>query len=262
MKRIIFAFAAFLSASLIFAQPADKVIKVGATPVPHADLLNQIKADLQKAGYTLQVVEFTDYVQPNVALENGEIDANFFQHKPYLDSFNKEKKSSLVNAGGIHIEPMGGYTKKGLKKIDDLKPGATIAVPNDPTNEGRALLLLQSAGVIKLKEGVGLSATVKDIAENKKKLVFKELEAAQLPRAVADVDLAIINGNFALDAGFKKKDAIIIEGRESPYVNIVAVKKEKSSEPKILALVTALQSKKIKDYIAKKYADGSVVAAF
>jgi D-methionine transport system substrate-binding protein len=235
---------------------------VGATPKPHADLLNLVKADLAKQGFTLEVKEFTDYVQPNVAVQNGELDANFFQHTPYMENFNKERKFDLVNAGGIHIEPMGGYSRK-IKAIKDLKPNSKVAIPNDPTNEGRALLLLQEAKLIKLKPGTGITATPRDIAENTAKLVFQELEAAQLPRVLADVDLAIINGNYAIDAKLNiKKDAIIVEGASSPYVNIVAVKKGNEKSPKIAALVKALQSKTVKDYINKTYADGSVIAIF
>ncbi|MDR0539062.1 MAG: MetQ/NlpA family ABC transporter substrate-binding protein [Spirochaetaceae bacterium] len=260
MKKMIFTIAGLLAAASVFAQ-ADKVIKVGATPKPHAELLNLVKADLTKQGYTLEVKEFTDYVQPNVAVQNGELDANFFQHTPYMDNFNKERKFTLVNAGGIHIEPMGGYSRK-IKNLKDLKENSWVAIPNDPTNEGRALLLLQEAKLIKLKPGIGLTATPRDMIENKAKLNFKELEAAQLPRAVSDVDLAIINGNYAINAGFKKKDAILIEGASSPYVNIVAVKKGSETQPKIIALVKALQSKAVKDYINKTYADGSVIAVF
>ncbi|GHT50331.1 ABC transporter substrate-binding protein [Spirochaetia bacterium] len=248
----------------IMAQDAKKVLKVGASPVPHAELLNLIKADLAKENIDLQVVDFKDYVQPNVALIAGDIDANFFQHGPYLTS-NKDWNAKLVSAFGVHIEPFGLYTKnKKIKKITDLPEGAKIAIPNDPTNGGRALLLLQASGLIKLKANAGLVATDLDIVENPKKFVFTRVEAAQLPRVLPDVDAATINGNYALEAGLKPaKDALIIEGADSPYVNIVAVQKGKENDERINALKKALLSKKVKDFIAKsKSYNGGVVAVF
>lgn len=242
--------------------PAGKqTLVVGATPVPHAELLNLVKADLAAQGIDLRVIEFTDYVTPNVALLAGDLDANFFQHIPYLNS-NAEWTEKLISAFGVHIEPFGIYSRS-LKSIADLKDGATIAIPNDPSNGGRALLLLQSNKIITLRAGVGLEATVRDITGNPKNLKFRELEAAQLPRSLQDVDAAAINGNYALEAGFNPtRDALIIEGADSPYVNIVVVRKGGENDAKIKALSAALRSAKIKDYIAGKWTDGSVVAIF
>jgi D-methionine transport system substrate-binding protein len=237
------------------------VLTVGATPVPHAELLNLIKPDLAAQGIELKVVEFTDYVTPNTALLSGDLDANYFQHIPYLGS-NPEWTAGLVSAFGIHIEPFGVFSSS-LKNIADLPDGATIAIPNDPTNEGRALLLLQSKGIITLKANAGLSATPLDITANPKNLKFRELEAAQLPRALDDVDAAAINGNYALEAGLNPtQDALIIEGADSPYVNIVVVQKGKENDPRIKALETALKSQKVRDYINKTWSDGSVIAVF
>ncbi|MDR2029678.1 MAG: MetQ/NlpA family ABC transporter substrate-binding protein [Treponema sp.] len=234
---------------------------VGATPVPHAELLTLVKPDLAAQGITLQVVEFTDYVQPNAALVSGDLDANFFQHLPYLES-NAEWKEALVTAFGVHVEPFGIYSNS-IKAIEDLKEGATIAIPNDPSNGGRALLLLQSKGLISLRAGSGLSATPLDITGNPKNLKFRELEAAQLPRSLGDVDAAAINGNYALEAGLNPaKDSLVIEGADSPYVNFVVVQKGKENDARIKALEAALRSQKVKDYINKTWTDGSVVAIF
>jgi D-methionine transport system substrate-binding protein len=264
----------FVLAALIFAvsQPvpaggkkdagaASLTLTVGATPVPHAELLNLVKDDLAAAGITLKVVEFTDYVTPNTALIAGDLDANFFQHIPYLDS-NAEWSSKLVPAFGVHVEPFGLYSSK-IKNAADLPNDATIAIPNDPTNGGRSLLLLQSKGIITLRPGAGLEATLRDITGNPKNLKFRELEAAQLPRSLPDVDAATINGNYALEAGLNPvRDSLIIEGADSPYVNIVVVQKGKENEPAIQALKKALLSQKVKDYIIKTWADGSVAAVF
>jgi len=241
-------------------QNSRPVLSVGATPVPHAELLNLIKSDLAANGYTLKVVEFTDYVQPNVAVIAGDLDANFFQHIPYLET-NAEWSSKLVSAFGVHVEPFGLYSAK-HKSISALPNGATIAIPNDPSNGGRALLLLQSKGLITLKAGVGLTATPRDITANPKNFRFRELEAAQLPRSLQDVDAATINGNYALGAGLNPvKDSLIIEGADSPYVNIVVVQKGKEKDPRIIALKNALLSKKVKDYIDSHYG-GGVVSVF
>ncbi|MCL2211872.1 MAG: MetQ/NlpA family ABC transporter substrate-binding protein [Treponema sp.] len=235
-------------------------LTVGATPVPHAELLNLVKEDLAKQGITLKVVEFTDYVQPNSALISGDIDANFFQHIPYLNS-NDNWTDKLVSAFGVHVEPFGLYSEK-FYKIDDLPNGASIAIPNDPTNGGRALLLLQSKGLITLRDGAGLNATSRDITGNPKNLRFRELEAALLPRSLNDVDAAAINGNFALQAGFNPlSDALVIEGAESPYVNIVVVQKGREQDKNIIALKNALLSQKVKDYIINTYS-GGVVSIF
>ncbi len=265
MKKIIFLAAAALALTALVScsKKADsKVISVGATPEPHAAFLELVKDDLTAEGFTLKIVDFNDYVTPNEALEAGELDANFFQHLPYMDSFNKERGFHLVNAGGIHIEPMALYSKK-VSSLNDLPSGGVIGIPNDPTNEGRALLLLQSAGLITLKENAGLEATPIDIASNPKNFKFSEVEAAALPRVLADTDAAVINGNYAIPAGLvATKDGLYVEGADSPYVNIVAVKAGNEKLPKITALVKALQSQKIKDYVAKKYPNGEVVATF
>jgi D-methionine transport system substrate-binding protein len=242
------------------ADKSASVISVGATPVPHAELLNLIKDDLAAQGITLKVVEFTDYVQPNVAVLAGDLDANFFQHIPYLDS-NEEWKAKLVSAFGVHVEPFGLYSAK-YKNINDLPNGAVIAIPNDPSNGGRALLLLQAKGLITLKDGAGLTATSRDVVGNPRNFRFRELEAAQLPRSLQDVDAATINGNYALEAGLNPvKDSLIIEGADSPYVNIVVVQKGKENDARIIALKKALLSQKVKAYISSHY-DGGVAAIF
>ncbi len=260
MKKIISLVAAFAVAATLSL--TAQVLKVGATPEPHAELLNLIKDDLANEGITLQVIEFTDYVTPNDAVEAGDIDANYFQHIPYLESFNSEKGYHLVNAGGIHVEPFALYSHK-IKSIKDLKKKSTIAIPNDPTNEGRALLLLESAGLITLKEGAGVTATPLDIAKNPLKLKFREIEAASLPRTLDDVTAAIINGNYAIPAGLSAaKDGLFIEGSSSPYVNVIAVKAGNENKPEIKALVKALQSEKVKAYITDRYPNGEVVTVF
>ena len=259
MKKIITLAAALIAATALFAQTK---LKVGATPEPHAAFLNLIKEDLKADGIDLVVVDFTDYVIPNEALESGEIDANFFQHLPYLESFNKERGYHLTNAGGIHVEPIALYSKK-VKSIADLKKKATVAIPNDPTNEGRALLLLQEAGLITLDPKAGITATVQDITSNPKKLKFSEIEAASLPRVLADVDAAVINGNYAIPAGLSAaKDGLFVEGSSSPYVNVLCVKEGNENLPAVQALIKALKSDKVKKYISEKYPNGEVVAVF
>lgn len=265
MKRIFSTLFVLLVAAGLFAgggkDKAVGVLTVGATPEPHAEMLKLVVDDLALQGITLKVMEFTDYVTPNEALESGQIDANFFQHLPYMDSFNAERGYHLVNAGGIHIEPMALYSKK-LSSLAELKD-ATIAIPNDPTNEGRALLLLQSAGLIKLDPAAGITATPINIIENPNNLKFTELEAATMPRILADVDAAVINGNYAIPAGLiASKDGLFVEGSDSPYVNIIAVKDGNQTDEKIVALVKALQSQKIIDFIASRYPNGEVVKAF
>lgn len=242
-----------------------KKIVIGASPSPHADILKVAKKELKKEGYELEIKEYSDYVQPNTALESGDLDANYFQHKPYLDDFNKQKKTHLVSTGTIHYEPFGIFPGK-TKTLKDLKKGATVAVPNDTTNEARALLLLQDQGLIKLKDGAGLTATKKDIVENKKNLAIKEIEAAQIPRSLKDVDIAVVNGNYALEAGLKvNKDALATEDADSigakTYGNIVAVKKGNEKSDATKALVKALKSDAVKKYINDKY-DGAVVPLF
>lgn len=259
MKKIITFATLLLVAVSVYAETK---LKVGASPEPHAELLNLVKDDLAAEGIALEVIEFQDYVIPNEAVESGEIDANYFQHLPYLNSFNDERGYHLVNAGGIHVEPFAVYSSK-IKDLKDLKKKAKIAIPNDPTNEGRALLLLQDAGLITLKEGAGLQATPQDIADNPLKIKFKEIEAASLPRVLKDFDAAVINGNYAIQAGLSAlKDGLFVEGSSSPYVNVIAVKAGNENNDAIKALVKALQSDKVKEYIAKKYPNGDVVTVF
>ena len=237
-------------------------IKVAASATPHAEILEQAKPLLAEQGYDLQVTVFNDYVQPNEVVESGDFDANYFQHIPYLESFNEEKGTHLVNAGGIHYEPFGIYpgTKSSL---DDLAEGDTIAVPNDTTNEARALLLLQDNGIITLKDGAGLEATVNDIAENPKNIKIQELEAAQVARVTGEVAYVVLNGNYALEAGYSvAKDALAYEKSDSEaaktYVNVIAVKEGNENNPAIKALVDTLKSDTIKQYINDTY-DGAVI---
>ena len=244
------------------AATKEVTLKIGATPVPHSEILEEIKPDLKEKGITLEIVEFNDYVQPNIALNDKELDANFFQHEPYLNDFIKEHKDvKLKNAGGVHIEPMGIYSKK-IKDLKELADGATVSIPNDPTNGGRALLLLQKAGLLKLKDGVNEMATVQDIAENPKNLKIQEVEAAQLPRTLEDVDISIINTNFAMNADLNPmKDALFIEDKTSPYVNIIAVRDGDENREEIKTLLNTIKTDKVKKFIEDKY-KGAIVPAF
>ena len=236
-------------------------VTVGASPVPHAEILNEIKPILAKEGVDLKVVEFTDYVKPNLALADKELDANFFQHKPYLDKFMAERNLKLEDAGKVHLEPMGVYSHK-IQDLKDLANGSKVAIPNDPTNGGRALLLLQSAGLITLKDPSNITSTINDIATNPKNLQFIELEAAQIPRSVDDVDIAVINTNFALEAGFNPlKNALYLESKESPYANILVVRAGDTSRPEIQKLIKALQSPEVKKFIEDKY-QGAIIPSF
>ncbi|MCX5395922.1 MetQ/NlpA family ABC transporter substrate-binding protein [Streptomyces sp. NBC_00102] len=240
----------------------SKALVVGASPTPHADILDFVKKNLAaKAGLKLEVKEFTDYVLPNTATENGQIDANFFQHKPYLDDFNKKNGTHLVPVVDVHLEPLGLYSKK-AKSVSDITSGQTIAVPNDTTNEGRALLLLADQGLITLKAGVGTDAKLSDITDAKG-LKFKELEAATVPRALDDVDAAVINGNYAIDAKLTpSKDALAIEKAEgNPYANILVVKKGAEKDPRVEKLAKLLNSDEVKKFIEDTY-KGSVIPAF
>lgn len=240
----------------------DKTITVAASATPHAENLEQAKPLLEEQGWDLEVTVFDDYVQPNLVVESGDFDANYFQHIPYLENFNEEQGAHLVNAGGIHYEPFGIYP--GTKStLDELEDGDTIAVPNDTTNEARALLLLEANGVIKLKEDAGLTATVKDIEENPHNVESQELEAAQVPRVKDEVAFVVLNGNYALQAGFSvAKDAIAYETSDSEaaktYVNVIAVKEGNENSDKIKALVSVLKSDEIKNYITETY-DGAVI---
>ena len=246
----------------VYAKDDDKTITVAASATPHAEILEEAKPLLEKEGYELEVTVFDDYVRPNEVVESGEFDANYFQHIPYLDQFNEEKGTHLVNAGGIHYEPFGIYP--GTKdSLDDLEDGDSIAVPNDTTNEARALLLLQDNGIITLKDGAGLNATVKDIAENPHNVEIVELEAAQVARVTGETAYVVLNGNYALEAGFSvAKDALAYEQADSEaaktYVNIIAVKEGNENSDKIKALVDVLKSDDIKDFINENY-DGAVI---
>ncbi len=237
-------------------------IKVAASATPHSEILEQAKPILAEQGFDLEVTVFDDYVQPNEVVESGEFDANYFQHIPYLDSFNEEKGTHLVNAGGIHYEPFGIYP--GTKKtLDELADGDSIAVPNDTTNEARALVLLQDNGIIKLKDGVGLEATVTDIVENPKNIKIVELEAAQVARVTGETAFVVLNGNYALEAGYTvSKDALTYEAADSEaaktYVNVIAVKEGNENNAGIKALVEVLKSDEIKEYINSTY-DGAVI---
>lgn len=247
------------------AAPAPKdskavTLKVGVSPVPHAEILGAEKDKLAKEGVNVEIIEFTDYVQPNLALNDKNLDANYFQHKPYLDEFARSRNLKLVSAGAIHLEPMSVFSKK-IKDLKDLPDGARVAIPNDPTNGGRALLVLQSAGLIKLRDGAPITATPQDITENKKNLQFSELEAPQLPRSLEDADISVININFALEAKLNPKDAIFTESSDSPYANIVAVREGDENRPEIKKLIEALTSQESKDFIEKKY-NGAIKAAF
>lgn len=245
--------------------PAElKEIKVGASPAPHAEILEAAAPALEKLGYKLSIVEYTDYVQPNIALDTSDLDANYFQHLPYLEQFNAERGTKLVSAGAIHYEPFGIYAGK-TAALDEIADKATVAVPNDATNEARALLLLEAQGLIKLNEGVGLNATKNDIAENPKNLEILEVEAAQIPRSLKDVDIAVINGNYAIDAGLKVSDALAVEASDSEaattYGNIVAVQEGKENDEIAKALIEALTSDDVKAFIESTY-EGAVVPLF
>ena len=239
-------------------------VVVGASPAPHAEILEAARDLLADKGYDLEIVEYTDYVQPNNALESGDLDANYFQHKPYLDTFNEENGTHLVSAGAIHYEPFGIYAGKS-DSLDELADGAEVLVPNDVTNEARALLLLQDQGLLTLKEDAGLTATINDITENPKNLDIVELEAAQLPRSLQDADIAVINGNYAIEAGLKVTDALAVEASDSlaaqTYGNVVAVREGDEESNKTKALMEVLTSDDIKEFIETKY-DGAVVPLF
>ncbi len=242
----------------------NSTITVAATPAPHAEILNVAKEVLAEQNINLEIKEFNDYVLPNNATENGEVDANYFQHTPYLNDFNAENGTHLVPVAAIHYEPFGIYAGK-TSSIDALAEGAKISVPNDTTNEARALLLLEAQGLIKLKEGAGLTATKLDIVENPKNIDIQEIEAAQLARTLADVDLAVINGNYAIQAGLKVSDALAVEAQDSEaaqtYANVVVVKEGNEENENIKALVAALESDAVKRFIEDNY-EGAVVPMF
>lgn len=266
-KTIALVLSLVLLVSLAVAQvSADKLetIKVGATPAPHAEILEQIQEALAEAGYELEIVEFDDYVTPNTALDEGSLDANYFQHITYMNNFNEEFGTELVSAAEIHYEPFGLYAGK-VSSLEELADGAQIAVPNDGTNEARALLLLEQEGLITLKEGVGLSATKDDIAENPHNYDIVETRADLLTTIREDVDMAVINGNYAIDAGLKVSEAVAVEAADgtaaTAYVNVLAVKAGNEESEKILALVEALMSEDVKTFIEETY-EGAVVPMF
>lgn len=257
MKKLL----AVVAAVAAFSAHAAETITVAASPVPHAEILEFVKPVLAKEGVDLKVKVFTDYVQPNVQVAEKRLDANFFQHQPYLDEFNKAKGTNLVSVAGVHLEPLGAYSSK-LKKLDELPSGATVVIPNDATNGGRALLLLDKAGMISLKDKSNILSTVKDITTNTKNLKFRELEAATIPRVLTQVDLALINTNYALEAKLDpSKDALVIEGSDSPYVNILVARPDNKDSDAMKKLVAALHSPEVKAFITEKY-KGAVLPAF
>ncbi len=247
------------------AAPGElKKIVVGASPAPHAEILKAAQEILAQKGYELDIKEYVDYIQPNLALESGDLDANYFQHLPYLESFNEENGTKLVSAAAIHYEPFGIYAGK-ASSLEELADGARVAVPNDTSNEARALLLLEAQGLIKLKEGADLTVTKNDIVENPKNLELYEVEAAQIPRVVEDVDIAVINGNYAIEAGFKVSEALAVEDSQSiaatTYGNVIAVQEGKENDEAIQALIQALTSEEVKKFMEEKY-EGAVVPLF
>jgi D-methionine transport system substrate-binding protein len=256
MKKLIAAFAAVAA----FSAHAE-TLTVAATPVPHAEILEFVKPALAKEGVDLKVKVFTDYIQPNVQVAEKRLDANFFQHQPYLDEFNKAKGTSLVAVTGVHLEPLGAYSSK-IKDLKNLPSGANVVIPNDATNGGRALLLLAKAGVITLKDPTNILSTVKDIAQNPKDLKIRELEAATIPRVLTQVDLALINTNYALEAKLDpSRDALVIEGNDSPYVNILVSRADNKDSDAMQKLAAALHSPEVKKFILEKY-KGAVLPAF
>ena len=256
MKKLIAAIAALAA----FSAQAES-LSVAATAVPHAEILEFVKPALAKEGVELNIKVFTDYVQPNVQVAEKRLDANFFQHQPYLDEFNKSRGTELISVAGVHVEPFGAYSSQ-HKTLADLPQGANVVIPNDATNGGRALLLLQKAGVITLKPEAGILATPKDIVENPKAIKVRELEAATLPRVLTQVDLALINTNYALEAKLNPtKDALAIEGNDSPYVNILVARADSKDNAALQKLAKALNSAEVKAFITEKY-QGAVVPAF
>ncbi|MBC2679224.1 MULTISPECIES: MetQ/NlpA family ABC transporter substrate-binding protein [Pseudomonas] len=257
MKRLLAAMAAVAALSV----QANETLSVAATAVPHAEILEFVKPQLAEQGVDLNIKVFTDYIQPNVQVAQKAMDANFFQHQPYLDEFNKGKGTDLVAVTGVHLEPLGAYSSK-IKTLDELGNGANVVVPNDATNGGRALLLLQKYGLIRLKDQSNILATTKDIVENPKGLKIRELEAATIPRVLTQVDLALINTNYALEAKLDpSKDALFIEGSDSPYVNILVARPDNKDAPAMQKLAAALHSPELKQFITEKY-KGAVLPAF
>ncbi len=233
---------------------------VGATAVPHAEILEFLKPNMASQGFPIEIKVFNDYVQPNTQLSEGRLDANYFQTKPYLDDFNAGRGATLVTVAGIHVEPLGAYSRR-FRTLAELPNGAAVAIPNDASSIGRSLILLQTAGLIRLQDPTNPLQTLRDIASNPKNLRFRELESATLPRVLDQVDMAVINTNYALDAGLKPRtDALMLEGGDSPYVNYLVARADNQTDPRIRALAAALRSQAVKDFIAEKY-DGAVVPA-
>ena len=239
---------------------ADAPLVVGATAVPHAEILEHIKGTLAAQGVTIEIKVFNDYVQPNTQLVEKRLDANSFQTKPYLDEFNASRSADLVTVAGVHVEPLGAYSRR-FRTLAELPDGAQVAVPNDASSIGRSLILLQKAGLIRLRDATNPLQTLRDIVGNPKNLRFRELESATLPRVLDQVDMAVINTNYALDAGLKPKtDALTLEGADSPYVNYLVARADNRADPRVAALAAALRSQSVKDFIAAKY-DGAVIPA-
>ncbi|WJF91011.1 MetQ/NlpA family ABC transporter substrate-binding protein [Paraburkholderia bonniea] len=262
-RRLILKLVALVGAAALFtgAAQADEVIKVGVTGGPHAQLMEVVKGVAARQGLTLKIIEFSDYVQPNAALAGGDLDANSYQHEPYLQAQIKDRGYKLLKIADTVTYPMGIYSKK-VKSLAELPAGAKIAVPNDPTNGGRALLLLQKQGLLKLRPEAGLKATPLDIVSNPKKLKIIELDAAQIPRSLGDVDAAAVNTNFAMEAGLKpKQDAIALEDPKGPYVNILVIRAVDRNKPWVAKLIAAYHSPEVKQYIENKYG-GAVIAAW
>lgn len=261
MKKILIGLFAVLTAAFSSAFAESKTIRIGASEVPHAEILRFIRPALEKKGYKLKIVVFNDYVAPNLSLKSGELDANFFQHVPYLERFTKDRGiKDLVSIGGVFVEPITLYSKK-YKKKSDITAGKTIAIPNDPSNEARVLILLHDEGFIKLKDKTNLKSTVNDIAD-KKGLKFKEIDAAQLPRVLGEVDFAFINGNYAIPAGLSsKKDGVLVEGSKSPYANVVVVKEKDKNAAWAKDLISALRTPEVRKFILDKY-KGQTVPVF
>ena len=264
-KFILFILITILSFSFLTGCSKEKsdenLIRIGVSPEPHKKIVELVKEDLENEGIKIEIIEFTDYIKPNLALDENELDANFFQHEPYMNSFREEKNIDIISIGGVHIEPMGLYSSK-YNSINELEDGSEIAIPNDVTNGGRALLLLEKHGLIKLKDGVDILATENDVEENPKNLKFKPLEAAILPRILNDVDGAIINGNYALEADLvPTEDSILLEDKDSPYANIISIREGEETQERFVKLMEALQSDKVKKFIEENY-NGGVIPAF
>ncbi len=265
MKKISLIFLTLILTFALFTgcgkEENSNKIKIGVSPVPHSEIIEFIKDDLEKDGVEVEIVEFTDYLIPNKALDDKDIDANFFQHEPYMNDFREKENLDIVSLGAVHIEPMGLFSTK-YDNINDLKDGSTIAIPNDATNGGRALLLLEKNGLIKLDDKAGLLTTENDIVENPKNLKIEALEAAQLPRVLNDLDGAVINGNYALEADLvPTEDALILEEKDSPFANIIAIRKGEENEEKFKILMKHIQSDKVKKFIEDNY-EGALIPAF